>query len=409
LLSQSSDAKLAYHLMVASSKEGEMDFSYIFLGARNSVTFFYPQYRVLRTSVFHASIERAALHYLSHRMIAEMNGQEISLFQGETVNPIIRFLPALLKLMFVANVAVQTEATVVCASVMGSLPRDQTVAMVRDMTFNRESEADVFFLGMATVHSNFLQSHERRELLSFLCEKAAADHPSASLAIIILLAAGDFWSELLGSKPKLLAFIFKLVLRKSFMPTAINFFHVFACRSFSAFVEGAQLVIAETRDREIAREIFNCITILSLQHGPIIGSNGALAVASLASHFPAFAEVAEASLKVHDSILPTMVRYDKTIVIGGTDGILSIFQRGKILLQKKIFEGPIAMVSIDPSGRACAVLCIATKELKRFDIPRNGPLAEPVLVARDLDLSKGSVSIEWTGHVCRVAVNRLTR
>jgi hypothetical protein len=245
-------------------------------------------------------------------------------------------------------------------------------------------------MAFANADESALRPEKRAFLLAFIREKAEADQSSASFAIIILVLGIDCWCKAMRSKQSLLSFVIRLRASKTFLPPAMHLFNAFVCTELNAFFDAVRSIVGETRDRNLVQSLFELVTGISIQHASLVGSRSAQMIAMLG-----FSDVAEGRLAVHSDTFRTVAKFDKTLLIDGSDGTVPIFQRNKFVLQKRLFLSPIAIVSIDPSGRIAAALSYETRELNRFDIPTNAHLKEPVVYATNMYGLSESIALRW--------------
>jgi hypothetical protein len=289
--------------------------------------------------------------------------------------------------MFAADLRVQTEATVAVAHLIGTISRPEALRISGTLA----ETSDRFLLAFTAIYADNLAPEKRGKLFQFLCERAEIDHPSASLAVIILIIGIDVWGS------QVIARIMKLLITKSFLPLVTQLFNAFASTEFGLVVEGAKFLIMESRDKEIVRRVFEIITVVSVQHESLIGARGTRAIAMIAAQVPGIGEIAESCLAVHAEMFRNVAKFDKILLIGDEEGTISVFRRGKLVLQKQLFVCPITMISIDPNGKVAVAMAAQSRELKKFDIPTNGHFCEPVVLPNVMDCWDNGITIGWEG------------
>jgi hypothetical protein len=155
------------------------------------------------------------------------------------------------------------------------------------------------------------------------------------------------------------------------------------------------MIVADPKSRELGRGVLGHLTAISVQHPSLIGSRGALAIANLSAQFPACADAAESCLAELGRTFKSVAKFEKTLVVGGADGCVSVFQRGKCVLAKHMFRSPVTLVSIDPSGKMAVALAKESREAKSFEIPTNGHLCEPIAIRFEENRWDDGMTIVW--------------
>jgi hypothetical protein len=327
-------------------------------------------------------------------------------FRGERVNPLPDLLPHITRFLFDPEPQIRLAATTCCISAIGALPRGRARSMVSNVVFESASIIDLFLLGIASTSADVVSAANLRGLFEFLRERCEADHCSASLAMFILMIVPDVWCPVVHSTKLLFEQLIPLLLRRQYLPQVESVFMTVACAEFEAFGAAIKALIASNaRDREYVTRLFDLVSRVSFSNPSIVGSRGSVHIATLGYHLPTFSELADGYLAKHDVEWATVSRSGNGLVIGTTEGKIHFFTQRKHF-ECQMFQAPIDVVSLAPTGRYIAALSYGTRQVRRLELPRNGCRSERIEVVGELgaDLDARYV-IEWVGEE-KVVVRR---
>jgi hypothetical protein len=329
------------------------EINYVFLGAANAATFFYPPYGLAGPAAYHSSRRRAAAHYLSYLLTAEALGATPMPFRGDDL--LADIFQEMLRFVTSPDARIRTMAVIACVNSIHTLSSGQCKHHIRTIDWGSSGFVERLLISISMSRSDGVSKGQRRQTLDFLRGLTERDSPDAWLALVVLINGFELWSEVLPRKVVLAAVIRPLVTKRMLTePKEVaQLFSMFADAQFPLLVELVRDVVA--RDGDSARSHCQLLASVSVQNPTFIGSRGTAELAMIAAEWPACAGVVEGLLIGHLKLFWNVARSKQLFVVGTGTGWLDVF-KGNQMIAKECIGAGIDSVAVHPGEKRIAAV-----------------------------------------------------
>lgn len=372
--------------------------SLAFSGYDNSLTFFYPPYRVNIKNIFKASSNIGALHLIGTQILSDILGYNSILKEIDDSSIVINFLPIIIKLLFESNKLTQIRCSKICLEFMFLISFQKCQEYVSPYLYHTSIESiskpEKLLLAILTSKfPNAIPSTFLNDLYKFLMEMIFDLSQVGILSLCILIEGIHTWRNYAVQEKQLYISIIIGVIKQEKNEFLENKLSAIICSDLNLFLSiipnMVDMILQDEKNKnEKLSQIFDLYTEVARNNSKLVGGMVSYELAKLLTPYSMISDIITFYLKKHSTLFEFVEQKSDIIAIGTPNGTVHVFQNNKLLFSESIFEGPIVYISISPTNNymsaisiedsMCKILKLTTKLFQKSHVILSTEIIPPL-------------------------------